>query len=368
MLDVKLKLRPGHTAERTWDGPAALRQLVWNITYACNFSCAVCYADAGRRRDGEIDTAAAKNLIARAREAGVRDVIVSGGEPFMRPDVPELLAAMARHGISARIATNGSLLTDELLRRLRAETLVSSFQVSIDTLDPSRYAALHGCDPALLERAIAATRLVQAAGFHATVSSRVTPATLGDLPALIDLARREEWATLTLHLPVHTRRARDAWEPDTDVLNLLEPVFDHFLAGEHWLVETYIPWAPLHPAMQRLGERVRVVHRGCSAGRDRLTVNPCGTLSPCVCLDVPGAHVGNVERDGLEAVFASAALRDAERRASPQGSCAGCDLFASCRGGCRAAAYAFSGSMRAEDASCPVRRLPGGPRAAGARG
>jgi radical SAM protein with 4Fe4S-binding SPASM domain len=172
----------------------------------------------------------------------------------------------------------------------------------------------------------------------------------------MDLARREGWETLTIHLPIHTRRVRDAGAVDEDLLARLEPVFEHFLAGEHWLVETYIPWAALHPAMRRLEERVRVVHRGCSAGRDRLTVSPCGMLSPCVCLDVPAAYLGNVRDHGLSAIFASTALDDTFRRPSAHGACADCSLYASCGGGCRAAAFAHTGNLDGEDGSCPVRR------------
>ncbi len=356
MLDVKLKLRPGHTAERSWRGPHALRQLVWNVTYACNFACAVCFTDAGKRRDDELGTEEALRLIACAAEAGVRDVIISGGEPFARPDLIELLAAMAERGISARIATNGSLVTADLLRRLRAETLVSSFQVSLDTLDPARYAALHGCRPEVLARAVGATREIMAAGFHTTVSSRLTPATAGDLPGLIDLARGEGWGTVTVHLPVHTRRVRDAWPADADLIGQLEPALEHFLAGEHWLVETYVPWAPRHPLMRRLGERVRVVHRGCSAGKDRLTVNPSGALSPCVCLDVPEAHLGNARSDDLTSVFRSEGLGDTFRKVPENGACAGCPTLDSCRGGCRASALALTGDLRGADLACPALR------------
>lgn len=356
MLDVKLKLRPGHTSERTWKGPAALRQLVWNVTYACNYACTVCFTDAGRRRGDELDTAEARRLIASAREAGVRDIIVSGGEPFARPDMVGLLVEMARHGISARIASNGSLVTEEILRRLKAETLVSSFQISLDTLEPARYAALHGCRAEMLDRALDATRRIKAAGFHATISARVTPATLADLPALVELARREGWATVTLHLPVHTRRVRDAGPADADLLASLEPVFEAFLSADHWLVETYIPWAPLHPLLRRLAERVRFVHRGCSAGRDRLTVSPSGMLSPCVCLDVPAAYLGSVREVDLPEAFESPALREGFRLRRLNGECAACPAADSCRGGCRASALALTGRLDGEDLGCPARR------------
>ena len=75
--------------------------------------------------------------------------------------------------------------------------------------------------------------------------------------------------TVTLHLPVHTGRTGGAWPQETDLLDVLGPVFERFLEKDPWLIETYIPWAPYHPAMQDLKKRVRVVHRGCRAGRDR---------------------------------------------------------------------------------------------------
>ncbi|HWR97879.1 MAG TPA: SPASM domain-containing protein, partial [Candidatus Methanoperedens sp.] len=154
---------------------------------------------------------------------------------------------------------------------------------------------------------------------------------------------------------------RDAWAADADLLALLEPAFEHFLGGEHWLVETYIPWAPLHPLLRRLAERVRVVHRGCSAGRDRLTVNPGGVLSPCVCLDVAEAGIGNVREHDLATIFASAALCEVFRKPGEHGVCADCSLLPSCGGGCRAAAFALTGSLRGEDGSCPVRRARANP-------
>ena len=141
MLDVKLKLKPGHAAERSWMAPSTLRQLFWNVTYACNYRCAICFTDAGRAHPDELTTQEALALVDAAHEAGVEDIIMSGGEPFMRKDLADILARMAEVGITARIASNGSLLSDAVLDRLRGETLTKSFQVSLDTLDPALLAS-----------------------------------------------------------------------------------------------------------------------------------------------------------------------------------------------------------------------------------
>ncbi len=357
MLDIKLKLKPGHTSERSWLEPSPLRQLFWNSTYACNYRCAVCFADAGPSDPDELTTEEAKEMACRARGAGVQDIIISGGEPFMRQGMVEILAHMGQLGITARIASNGSMLTDELLGRLREESLTKSFQISLDTLDPDLYGRIHGVPADSLSFALEAVRRTQEHGFHTTVSVRLTPETLPGIPDLLDRACAEGWATVTVHCPVHTRRADSAFAQDADVLTILEPAFDHFaMLPERWLVETYIPWAQYHPVMKRLAGQIRVVHLGCRAGRDRLTVNPTGWISSCVCLDVPAAYVGNIRQDDLLDVFRNAPICQMMRRPQEHGICVDCPKVATCGGGCRAAAYALTGRIDGRDGSCPIRQ------------
>jgi len=368
MLDVKLKLLPGHTSERHWLEPAPLGVLFWNITYACNFRCPICFADAGDGLPNELTTAEAFRLVDHAADCGVRDIIVSGGEPFLRPDLPEVLARMAQRDITCRIATNGSLVDADLLGRLRDETLLKSFQVSIDCLEPELYARTHGAPPHMLERVLRSLRLMQEHGFHTTVSVRLSPDTLPGIPKLLDRALQEGWRTVTVHIPVHTRRTRGAFPQDADALALLEPVFEHFAAlPRRWLVETYIPWAQYHPVMARLAETVRVVHRGCRAGRDRLAVHADGGISPCVCMDVPEARVGNVRRDDIAEVFARSPICLMMRQPAEHGLCSGCPEVAVCGGGCRGAALVLSGRIDGPDLSCP-RRQRGEREAGGAPG
>ena len=357
MLDIKLKLAPGHTNERSWMEPSPLRTLFWNATYACNYRCTICFTDSAQRHADELTTQEADAMLRDAHAAGVRGIIVSGGEPFLREDVPALLGRMAELGMKARIASNGSVLTDDLLTRLRSESLTQSFQVSLDSLDPDLYHRIHGAPTGMLDSVLENLRRIKAHGFHTTVSVRLTPETLAGIPALLDRASSEGWATVTVHCPVHTRRTAGAFPQDADVLGLLEPVFDHYVAlPTRWLVETYVPWAPYHRVMKQLAKRVRVVHRGCRAGRDRLTVNPDGSISPCVCMDIPEAHVGNVRQDRLGDMFTSAPLCLMLRRPQEHGICTDCGNVATCGGGCRASAFALTGRLDGQDGSCPIRR------------
>jgi len=355
LLDVKLKLRPGHTSERVWMEPSPLRTLFWNVTYSCNFRCPICFTDAGTPAPDELTTEEALAVARKAGKSGIRDVLISGGEPFMRPDLIAILSALAEFDISVRIASNGSLLDDYALDELRRRTLTKSFQISLDSIEPALYAKLHGTSPELLDTVLGNLKRIQAHGFHATVSTRLTPETLPGIPRLLDIAEREGWATVTVHIPVHANRISGAYPQDEDVIGLLAPALEHFIMlPQRWLIETYIPWAQYHPLMARAAKRVRVVHRGCRAGRDRLTINPTGWISPCICLDLPAARLGNVRQSALPDLFATSALCRMMRQPAEHGICTDCPHVAECGGGCRAAALALSGRLDGPDASCPV--------------
>lgn len=355
MLDIKLKFKPGHTTERDWMEPSSIKTLFWNITYACNCRCTICFTDSAQSRKDELSPKEALSTVDMAYRAGIKDIIISGGEPFMRGDLIPILSQMARYGITARIASNGTLLSDDILRKVKAETLTKSFQISLDTIDPDLYAEVHNVKRDVFPRVLQSIRLIQKHGFHTTVSARLTPLTLPGIPLLLEKAEAEGWSTVTIHFPVHTKRVNGVFPPDEDLLDHMGDVFDRFLSLPGcWLVESYIPWTIYHPVMKRLEKKVRVVHRGCRAGRDRLTINPTGSLSPCVCMDLPEAYVGNVRQDDLKEVFENSRLCRMLRNPAAYGICSDCPNIARCGGGCRATAYVLSGRFDGPDKSCPV--------------
>lgn len=357
MLDIKLKLKPGHTSERAWMDPSPLKKLFWNVTYACNYHCPICFTDAGEPCSAELNEKEALQTVEKIHEAGVRDVIISGGEPFMRKDMVQILEKMGEFGISARIASNGSLLTDDILKQLKDKTLTQSFQISLDTANPQFYEKFHGSSSNSYDRVLSILSRIQAHDFHTTVSVRLTPDTISGIPQLLDLAYSEGWATVTVHVPLHTRRVTNAFPQDADFFLLLETTFKAFMAlPQRWLIELYIPWAEYHSAVKALAKNVRVVNRGCRAGRDRLTINPTGMISPCVCLDVPEAYLGDVRQDDLVDVFNHSDMCRMMKDPLAIGICADCANVEKCGGGCRAAAFAMSGRMDALDYSCPVRK------------
>jgi len=112
-----------------------LRKMHLELTHRCNFACKGCYLGAklapvsgDSRREGS--TQQWLELIRDAGELGCKYVTVTGGEPFIRPDILKLLEALSEQNISAEINTNGSPISERVAKALRT-ILVSSVEISI---------------------------------------------------------------------------------------------------------------------------------------------------------------------------------------------------------------------------------------------
>ena len=96
--------------------------IVWfEVTRKCNLKCTHCYIDAGRPRLNELSFEEVKCLLGDLREAGTFSLVLAGGEPYLRPDFPEILEYAAKLDFIISIVTNGSYITPEILARVPRE-------------------------------------------------------------------------------------------------------------------------------------------------------------------------------------------------------------------------------------------------------
>ena len=112
----------------------------WN----CNQKCVHCYA-AGQTcaEEAELDTAAWKQIIDRCRDACIPQLTFTGGEPTLRPDLPELIEYAA--WFVTRLNTNGIALTPDYCEKLRAASL-DSLQITFYSANPAVHNALVGAE------------------------------------------------------------------------------------------------------------------------------------------------------------------------------------------------------------------------------
>jgi len=127
--------------------------VVWNITRRCNLKCIHCYAQAKDQAfDNELTTDKGKNLIDDLSQYKVPVLLLSGGEPTIRKDLPELAAYAIEKGMRAVISTNGTLITQEMARVLK-DIGLSYVGISLDGMEKihDRFRGVKGAYRAALE-------------------------------------------------------------------------------------------------------------------------------------------------------------------------------------------------------------------------
>ena len=161
--------------------------VIWNLLRRCNLTCKHCYSTSTDTHfKGELDTAEALGVIDQLHEAGVRVLVLSGGEPLMRPDIFELSDYAASRGFYLALSTNGTLINESNIERI-ARVGYDYVGISIDGLR-----ALHDEFRRMVggfDASMHAARLCRQHGIRVGLRTTLTQHNHAQLPALLDLMR-----------------------------------------------------------------------------------------------------------------------------------------------------------------------------------
>lgn len=269
-----------------------LKSVFLHVTKACNLRCSYCYFSADRPLPDEMTEQEYAALWPDLAALRPEKLVVTGGEPLLRPDLFELLRGFraADPGRETRLClnTNGHLVDANVAERLVG--LADEVRVSLDGAETVND-ALRGAGNA--GRALRALELLRDEGFEPKVLVTVTQASLAGLPDfLCDLARRGfTRVNLNLFRPIGRGREEDALRVDeADIRTALREARRRLLPGEPPLRE---------PAESR--------QRHCGAGRF-LNVLPDGGVFPCHALTDSRFACGNLRRDSLTDICARSGL------------------------------------------------------------
>lgn len=195
--------------------------VIWNLLRRCNLTCKHCYstsADSDFR--GELETAEILRGIDDLRAAGVRVLILSGGEPLMHPDLFEIAAHARQAGMFVALSSNGTLIDEGNIQRV-AEARFDYVGISLDGLREThdRFRQKQGS----FDAALAAMRLCREADIRVGMRTTLTEENAAQLPALLDLMRELDVQKFYLShlnysgrgrrsraLDAHHRRTREA--------------------------------------------------------------------------------------------------------------------------------------------------------------
>ncbi|MEW5728963.1 MAG: heme d1 biosynthesis radical SAM protein NirJ [Pseudomonadota bacterium] len=180
-LDSPTPVRP----RRNPPGPV----VIWNLIRRCNLLCRHCYSiSADKDFVGELSTAEVVEVMTDLRAYGVPVLILSGGEPLLRPDIFELGAEAKRMGFYVGLSTNGTLIDDPIADRIAAVGF-DYVGISIDGIGRV-HDLFRGKDGAYGE-SMEGIRRCGRRGVKVGLRFTMTRDNSGNLPGILDLMERE---------------------------------------------------------------------------------------------------------------------------------------------------------------------------------
>ena len=108
------------------------------ITSQCNLRCRHCYNSSSSENTAQLSRETILTCLEFFSCNGVQDLSISGGEPLLHPDVVDILQDAHERGFRTLLATNGTLLSGELIKHIRP--YVTYYQISVDGNKPAHEA------------------------------------------------------------------------------------------------------------------------------------------------------------------------------------------------------------------------------------
>jgi pyrroloquinoline quinone biosynthesis protein E len=321
--------------------------LLAELTHRCPLHCPYCSNPLElTTRDAELSTADWLSVLSQARELGVLQVHMSGGEPLARPDLPELVEHASGLGCYVNLVTSGLGLTAARLDDLVARGL-AHVQLSAQGATRERADLLAGAKA--FDRKLAAASLVKESGLPLSLNVVLHRRNHDQLAGIIDLAERMGADRLELANTQYygwALRNRDALMPTRAQLAAAEPIVRAAVSRLRGTMEIIYVVADYYepypkPCMYGWGAR-------------QLTVAPDGTVLPCPAASaISTLPLSSVRDTPLAEIWYRSesfnAYRGEDWMAEP---CRTCDRRGLDFGGCRCQAFLLTGDAAATDPVC----------------
>ncbi|MBN1591623.1 MAG: radical SAM protein, partial [Candidatus Coatesbacteria bacterium] len=165
--------------------------VIYEVTDRCNLKCRMCSVWRRANRSEELALDQIEVLASRLRDMGVVVVSLSGGEPFLREDLPEIVKIFRRKGLVTRLMTNAVEVDEDRIRSV-VEAGIHSVSISLNTLFPEEEAYICRSDNSLWEKVVANmllfSRIMDRRGSLLVMSACVSSLNVDQIPLMEEFA------------------------------------------------------------------------------------------------------------------------------------------------------------------------------------
>ncbi|MCK9439939.1 MAG: radical SAM protein [Methanothrix sp.] len=313
--------------------------VAWEVTAACNLSCGYCRASASPLPDAEeLSTEEALSFLDSI--ASLKPMLIlSGGEPLLRPDIFQIARRSTALGMRVSLASNGTTITPHVADEI-ATSGISRVSISLDGAAPEKHDLIRG--KGSFQAAMRGLESLRGK-VDFQINNTITSRNEADVALIFDLAQRVGACALHFFFLVATGRGREAdlISPERQEQLLIEIERERELRS----LEVQVTCAPQYARIARPGKGRA---GGCLAGKSFVFVSRKGDVYPCGYFPL---RVGNIREKNFIEIWENATELKALRARILKGKCGRCNFSGIC-GGCRARAYAETGDFLGPDPAC----------------
>lgn len=349
---------PGHGHGK---GEFVPRVMALELTRRCNLACIHCRATAGDSApEGELSLDEYKALIDNVASFASPILILTGGEPLLRPDLYEIASYGTARGLRVAVSTNGTMVDQEVAKKLVAAG-VETCSISIDGSTPEVHDDFRQ-QPGAFAASVEGMKALQEAGIKVQVNTSLTLRNMHDLDNIFNLVKRLNAHAWHVFMLVPTGRGGEAGESELitadDYERILNYIYEKNRDESMVIKPTCAPqyYRVLRQRAKAEGLPVDAEHfglnartRGCLAGMGFVFVSYKGEVFPCGYYPV---MAGSVREKPFREIWEDSELFKKLRDFKCyKGACGSCGYIRVC-GGCRARAYAVTGDDMAAEPFC----------------
>ena len=271
------------------------------LAKGCNIKCLMCSVVENRSHEKELTLSDIDILAHNLDKMGVSMLILTGGEPFLRKDLSDVVRIFKKHHIESRLQTNGLLVTEENLQAV-IDAGVSEVTISLDTLNIEKQDIINQKEGSYFDilRALALfSKMFPIKGNMTGVNAVVSKSNIHEIPALIDFVTQIGFYVSLI--PAHLTD-EETKHPDEDTSYLLRKGSEvmEITDAEHnaidqayeKIIQMKRDGYHVHNSNRFLREcpdflKFKKVHWKCSSPDLYFSISPEGRFLPCVDLEIP---------------------------------------------------------------------------------
>ncbi|GAB4266999.1 MULTISPECIES: radical SAM protein [Deferrisoma] len=345
--------------------------IAWETTQRCNLRCVHCRCSSDlEAAQGDFTTEEAKKLLDDIAEVSKPVIVLSGGEPLLRPDIWEIARYGTDKGFRMCMATNGTLVTDEVCRKM-LEADIKMVSLSLDGPTAEVHDDFRQC-PGAFEGVVRAAELFRKHGVKFLVNSSFTKRNQPYIADTFRLAKELGATAWYMFMIVPTGRGEELFEELISKEDYEEILAWHYQQekNEHEILMRPTCAPHYYRIVPQLAKKEGIKFqrrsltfstgggKGCIAAQSICLIDCFGEVKPCSYFPM---SAGNVKKTPFKKIwFESPLFHDLRNFKAYKGKCGSCEFLNVC-GGCRARAYAVSGDYLEAEPFCSYvpRRLEG---------